>query len=125
MPITFGMKGSSYLCSQITGGAVNTVSLHVDIPRTGGRGFDLPSEDSLQQYLKFPNECFLSLSVFENRVLRRIFRPKRDEVTGDWRKMHNEELHSLYSSPSTENDQVKEDVMGMACSTIGGEEECI
>jgi hypothetical protein len=38
--------------------------------------------------------------VFENRVLRRIFVPKRDEVTGGWRKMHNEELHNLYSSPS-------------------------
>jgi hypothetical protein len=40
------------------------------------------------------------LRVFENRVLRRIFRPKRNEVTGDWRKIHNEELHNLYSSPS-------------------------
>jgi hypothetical protein len=39
------------------------------------------------------------LRVFENRVLRRIFGPKRDEVTGDWRKLHNE-LHGLYSSPS-------------------------
>jgi hypothetical protein len=38
--------------------------------------------------------------VFENRVLRRIFGPKRDEVTGGWRKLHNEELHNLYSSPS-------------------------
>jgi hypothetical protein len=37
--------------------------------------------------------------VFENRVLRRIFGPKRDEVTGEWRKLHNEEIHSLYSSP--------------------------
>jgi hypothetical protein len=37
--------------------------------------------------------------VFENRVLRRIFEPKRDEVTVEWRKMHNEELHILYSSP--------------------------
>jgi hypothetical protein len=36
--------------------------------------------------------------VFENRVLRRIFGPKRDEVTGEWRKLHNEELHNLYSS---------------------------
>jgi hypothetical protein len=35
--------------------------------------------------------------VFENRVLRRIFGPKRDEVTGGWRKLHNEELHNLYS----------------------------
>jgi hypothetical protein len=37
--------------------------------------------------------------VFENRVLRRIFGPKRDRVTGGWRKLHNEELHNLYSSP--------------------------
>jgi hypothetical protein len=37
--------------------------------------------------------------VFENRVLRRIFGPKRDEVTGEWRKLHNKELHDLYSSP--------------------------
>jgi hypothetical protein len=40
------------------------------------------------------------LTVFENRVLRRIFGPKRDEVTGGWRKLHNEELHNLYSSPN-------------------------
>jgi hypothetical protein len=40
------------------------------------------------------------LRVFENRVLRRIFGLKRDEVTGGWRKLHNEELHGLYSSPS-------------------------
>jgi hypothetical protein len=38
--------------------------------------------------------------VFGNRVLRRIFGPKRDEVTGECRKLHNEELHDLYSSPS-------------------------
>jgi hypothetical protein len=38
--------------------------------------------------------------VFENRVLRRIFGPRRDEVIGVWRKLHNEELHILYSSPS-------------------------
>jgi hypothetical protein len=38
--------------------------------------------------------------VFENRVLRRIFGPKRDEVTGEWRKLHNEVLRDLYSSPS-------------------------
>ena len=40
------------------------------------------------------------LRVFENRVLRRIFGPKRDEVTGKWRKLHNEELHDLYPSPN-------------------------
>jgi hypothetical protein len=41
-----------------------------------------------------------TLRVFENRVLRRIFGLKRDEVTGGWRKLHNEELHGLYSTPS-------------------------
>jgi hypothetical protein len=56
MSKTFGMKGSSYLCSHITGGVENVVPLHVDISRTSRRGFDLPSEDSLQQYLKFPYE---------------------------------------------------------------------
>jgi hypothetical protein len=40
------------------------------------------------------------LRVFENRVLRRIFGPKRDEMTGGWRRLHNKELHNLYSSPS-------------------------
>jgi hypothetical protein len=39
------------------------------------------------------------LKVFENRVLRRIFGSKRNEVTGEWRKLHNEELHNLHSSP--------------------------
>jgi hypothetical protein len=39
--------------------------------------------------------------VFENRVLRRMFGPKRDEVTGEWRKLHNGELHNFYSSPDT------------------------
>jgi hypothetical protein len=38
--------------------------------------------------------------VFEYRALRRIFGPKRDEVTGGWRRQHNEELHNLYSSPN-------------------------
>ena len=40
------------------------------------------------------------LRVFQNRVLRRVFGPKRDEVTGEWRKLHNEELSDLYSLPS-------------------------
>ena len=38
--------------------------------------------------------------VFENRVLRKVFGPKRDEVTGEWRKLHNEELNDLYSLPN-------------------------
>jgi len=40
------------------------------------------------------------MRVFENRVLRRIFGPKRDDVTGEWRKLHNEELNELYCSPN-------------------------
>jgi hypothetical protein len=56
--------------------------------------------------------------------MRRIFGPKRDEMIGGWGKLHNEELHSLYSSPNYQNDQVKKD-MGRACSTHGGEEEYI
>jgi hypothetical protein len=41
-----------------------------------------------------------SLRVFENRVLREVFRDKRDEVTGEWRKLYIEEIHDLYSSPN-------------------------
>jgi hypothetical protein len=60
------------------------------------------------------------LRVFENRVLRRIFGPKRDEVTGEWRKVHNEELHNLYSSPDIIR-QVKSRRMRWAgtCGTHG------
>jgi hypothetical protein len=57
------------------------------------------------------------LKVFENRVLR-IFGPRRDKVAGGWRKLHNEEFHNLYSSPSIIR-------MILVCSTNGGEEECI
>jgi hypothetical protein len=56
--------------------------------------------------------------VFENRVLRRICGPKREEVIGGWRKLHNEELHVLYSLPSIMR-IMKEDEMGVACSTNG------
>ena len=38
--------------------------------------------------------------AFENKALRRIFGPRRDEVTGDWRRLHNEEINVLYSSPN-------------------------
>jgi hypothetical protein len=54
----------------------------------------------------------LRLSVLEKRVLRRTFGPKRDEVIGGWRKLHNEGLHNLYSSPN----EVNEDEMGKECS---------
>jgi hypothetical protein len=45
--------------------------------------------------------CFCRLTVFENRLLKRIFDPKRDEVTGECRKLYNEEPHDLYSSPNS------------------------
>jgi hypothetical protein len=48
--------------------------------------------------------------VFENRVLRGIFGPKRDEVTGEWTKLHSEELHNLYSSPDNSR-QIKSRLM--------------
>jgi len=51
--------------------------------------------------------------VFENRVLRRIFGTKRDEVTGEWRKLHNEELSDLYTLPKIVQ------VIGEACSSNG------
>jgi hypothetical protein len=56
--------------------------------------------------------------VFENRVLRRIFGPKRDEVTGGWRELHNEELHNVYSSPSIIR-LIKGDEMGGSYSKNG------
>ena len=59
------------------------------------------------------------LRVFENRVLRKILGRNRDEVTGDWRKLHNEELHDLTSSPSTIR-VIKKNGVGGACSACGG-----
>jgi len=60
--------------------------------------------------------------VFENRVLRIIFGPKRDEVNQEWRRLHNEELYDLYSSPSI---RIKKCEMGGTCSTYGTQESCI
>jgi hypothetical protein len=62
--------------------------------------------------------------VFENRVLRRIFGPRRDEVMGEWRKLHNEELHNLYSSPDIIS-QVKVNEVGGACGTHGRGEKSV
>ena len=65
------------------------------------------------------------LRVFENRVLRRVFAPKRDEVTGEWRKLHNEELSDLYSLPNILR-VVKSRRMGWAghVACMGRGEEC-
>jgi len=54
--------------------------------------------------------------VFENRVLRRVFGPKRDDVTGEWRKLHNEDLSDLYSLPGG---KIEKNEMGGACGAYG------
>jgi hypothetical protein len=64
------------------------------------------------------------LRVVEKRVLRRIFGPERDEVTGDWRKLHNKELNDLYCSPNIVR-VIKARIMGWTCSMYGGGEWCI
>jgi hypothetical protein len=66
------------------------------------------------------------LRVFENRVLSRIFGPKRDEVTGEWRKLHNEELHNLYSSPDIIRQvNFKANEVGGACGAHGRGEKSV
>jgi hypothetical protein len=66
------------------------------------------------------------LRVFENRMLRRIFGSKRDEVMGDWRKLHNEELNGLYSLPNIVRvTRIEKNEMGGACNTYGGRERCV
>jgi hypothetical protein len=62
----------------------------------------------------------LRLRVFENRTLRRIFGPKRDEATACWRKLHNVELSNLHSSPKQ-----KKDEMGWECCANSKEYKCI
>jgi hypothetical protein len=66
----------------------------------------------------------LRQKVFENRVLRRIFGPKRDEVTGEWRKLHNEELNKLYASPDIIRQAKANEVSG-ACGTHGRGEKSV
>jgi hypothetical protein len=62
------------------------------------------------------------LRVSENRVLRKVFGPRRDEVTGEWRKLHNEELNDLHVllTKCYSSDQIKKNEMGRACNTYGG-----
>ena len=66
------------------------------------------------------------MRVFENRVLRRIIGPKWDEITGEWRKLHNEELNDLYCLPNIVRvKKIEINEIGGTCSTYGGEEKCI
>jgi hypothetical protein len=61
------------------------------------------------------------LRVFENRVVKRILGPKRDEVTGEWRKLHNEELNDLFVSPDIfRDDKIDKNEIGGASSTYDG-----
>jgi hypothetical protein len=62
--------------------------------------------------------------VFENRVLGKIFGPKSDKVKGEWRKLHNEELNDLYSSPDLA-DQIKKNELDKQVAHMGGEERCM
>ena len=63
--------------------------------------------------------------MFENRVLWRIFGPKRDGVRGEWRKLHNEKLNDLYPSPNiVRGIKSRKNEMGVACGTYGGRERC-
>jgi hypothetical protein len=71
--------------------------------------------------LALREEC--RLRVFENRVLRRIFGANRDEVTGEWRKLRNEELSDL--TQYFLGDKIEKKEMGGACSAYGGEERNI
>jgi hypothetical protein len=70
-------------------------------------------------------EC--RLKVFENRVLRSTFGPKRDEVKGEWKSLYNEEMNVLYSSPNIirVKKKIEKNTMGGECSTHGGEKRCI
>ena len=64
--------------------------------------------------------------MFENRALKKIFVPKRYEVTKEWRRLRNEELCGLYSSPNIiGGDKIEKNEIGGACSTQGGEKRCI
>jgi hypothetical protein len=59
--------------------------------------------------------------VFENRVLRGVFGPKRDKVTGEWRKLHNQELNDLYSFPNIVRVvKIEKNEKGRTCGAYGG-----
>ena len=64
--------------------------------------------------------------IFENKVLRRIFGPKTNEETEEWRRLYNEELYVLYSTPDIiQGDQINKTEMDRAYNTYGGDQRCI
>jgi hypothetical protein len=67
----------------------------LDLPLSSGGAEKVLNLLWWRNYSDLREEC--RLRVFENKVLRRIFGPKRDEVTGEWRRLHNKELYALYS----------------------------
>jgi hypothetical protein len=73
--------------------------------------------------LTLREEC--RLQVFENRVLRRIFGPNRDEITRERRRLHGKEHYALFLTRYYSGDQVKKTEMGRTCSTYGEEQRCI
>ena len=80
------LLSSSLLLKNLKIKLCRTIILPVDLYGCGTRSLTLREERRLR--------------VFENRVMRRIFGAKRNEKTGEWRKLHNEELHDLYSAPN-------------------------
>lgn len=62
--------------------------------------------------------------MFDNRVLRKIFWPKKEKVRGDWRKLNSEEPHDLYPHQILEGNQIKKNEIGVACVMYRGEGLC-
>jgi hypothetical protein len=65
------------------------------------------------------------LKVFESRLLRRILGPKREEMTGNWRRLHNEELYNMYASPNTIQVIKSKRVRWVGCVACMGDQECV
>ena len=63
--------------------------------------------------------------MFENRVLRKIFGPKKDEITGEWRRTQRAALFSVLLTQHYSGDQIQKNEMGRACGTYGRQEMCI